>query len=76
MKEQFVIDGIDTQAVMAIDGTTTGVAMIWGPAQLKLYRNFCGANAELTPARLQPHLPLISDAGCIADAAGKPVEYG
>jgi ribokinase len=63
MKEQFVIDGIDTQAVMAIDGTTTGVAMIWVSADGENCIGIsAGANAELTPARLQPHLPLISDA--------------
>lgn len=63
MKEQFVIDGIDTQAVMAIEGTTTGVAMIWVSAEGENCIGIsAGANAELTPERLQPHLPLISEA--------------
>ena len=29
MREQFAADGIVTRAVMTVDGTTTGVAMIW-----------------------------------------------
>ena len=63
MKEQFVIDGIDTQAVMAVEGTTTGVAMIWVSAEGENCIGIsAGANAELTPERLQPHLPLISEA--------------
>ena len=63
MWTQFTVDGIDTQAVMAIDGTTTGVAMIWVSADGENCIGIsAGANAELTPARLQPHLPLISDA--------------
>ena len=63
MKEQFARDGMDTQAVMAIDGTTTGVAMIWVSADGENCIGIsAGANAELTPARLQPHLPLINEA--------------
>ena len=63
MKEQFVIDGIDTQAVMAVEGTTTGVAMIWVSAEGENCIGIsAGANAELTPERLQPHLSLISEA--------------
>jgi len=63
MTEQFVIDGIDTQAVMAVEGTTTGVAMIWVSAEGENCIGIsAGANAALTPERLQPHLPLIRDA--------------
>ena len=63
MKEQFARDGMDIQAVMAIDGTTTGVAMIWVSADGENCIGIsAGANAELTPARLQPHLPLINEA--------------
>lgn len=63
MKEQFARDGMDTQAVMAIDGSTTGVAMIWVSADGENCIGIsAGANAELTPARLQPHLPLINEA--------------
>jgi ribokinase len=58
-----VIDGIDTQAVMAVEGTTTGVAMIWVSAEGENCIGIsAGANAELTPGRLQPHLSLISEA--------------
>ena len=63
MKEQFARDGMAIQAVMAIDGTTTGVAMIWVSADGENCIGIsAGANAELTPARLQPHLPLINEA--------------
>lgn len=49
MKEQFARDGMDTQAVMAIDGTTTGVAMIWVSADGENCIGIsAGANAELT----------------------------
>ncbi len=63
MTEQFATDGMDTQAVMAVEGTTTGVAMIWVSADGENSIGIsAGANAELTPVRLQPHLPLIKDA--------------
>ena len=63
MKEQFSRDGMATQAVMAVEGTTTGVAMIWVSADGENCIGIsAGANAELTPVCLQPHMSLISEA--------------
>lgn len=74
MKTQFAADGIRTDAVMAVPGSTTGVAMIWVSAEGENCIGIsAGANAELTEARLQPHLPVIADADALLMQLESPI---
>lgn len=75
MKAQFAADGIDTQAVMAVAGSTTGVAMIWVSADGENCIGIsAGANAELTPTRVQPYLSLISGADVLLMQLESPLD--
>jgi ribokinase len=74
MKTQFAEDGIDTQAVMPVGGSPTGVAMILVSADGEnSIAISAGANAELTPDRLQPHESLIADADVLLMQLESPI---
>lgn len=74
MKTQFAEDGIDTQAVMPVEGSPTGVAMILVSADGEnSIAISAGANAELTPDRLQPHESLIADADVLLMQLESPI---
>lgn len=74
MKSQFAADGIDTQAVMAVSGHPTGVAMIQVSADGEnSIAISAGANAELTPERLRLHESLIVDADVLLMQLESPI---
>lgn len=74
MKSQFAADGIDTQAVMAVAGSSTGVAMIQVSADGEnSIAISAGANAELTPERLHLHESLIVDADVLLMQLESPI---
>lgn len=63
MRQQFIQDGIDVQGVTTVAGMSTGVALIWvAESGENCIGIAAGANAALTVERLEPHLPLITDA--------------
>jgi len=63
MWTQFTMDGIDTQAVMSVPRMNTGIALIWvADSGENCIGISAGANAALTPERIEPYLGLIADA--------------
>ena len=63
MIKEFSQDGIETSAVMVVEGLPTGIALIQIAASGENAISISAeANAALTPGALQPHLDMIREA--------------
>ena len=75
MINEFQQDGIETSAVMAVEGLPTGIALIQiaagGENAISISAE---ANAALTPEALQPHLGLIREAEILLMQLESPLE--
>lgn len=75
VREQLASDNIDTQPVEAIDGTTTGVALIFvnGDGENVIGIN-AGANASVTPDYLDRYQQQVIDASALLMQLESPLE--
>lgn len=75
MRQQFVKEGMNTDAVMYESNTPTGIAMILVAATGE--NSICisaEANAHLTPERIKPHHHLIASADTLLMQLETPIE--
>ncbi|WP_342755599.1 ribokinase [Pantoea sp. MBD-2R] len=75
IRQQLAEDNIDVSPVTAVPGESTGVALIFvngeGENSIGIY---AGANASLTPARVQKHQQTIADANALLMQLESPLD--
>ncbi|WP_320175049.1 ribokinase [Maridesulfovibrio sp.] len=75
MINEFQQDGIETSAVMAVEGLPTGIALIQIAASGENAISISAeANAALTPEAIKPHLDLIREAETLLMQLESPLE--
>lgn len=75
MIERFEEDGMNTSAVMAVEGLPTGIAMIQIAASGENSISISAeANGALTPEKLAPHIPMIKEGHTLLMQLESPIE--
>ncbi|MBF7694535.1 ribokinase [Acinetobacter rathckeae] len=75
IKAQLEKDQVNTQAVSAVNGETTGVALIFVNALAENCIGICsGANAKLSPKYVQDHQALITSADALLVQLETPID--